>query len=159
MKQSTFSAVMANSIKNLLQGYTKGIRFTAILTLLFTIGVGQMWGATLTITGSASGITTTDGTQSITVNGIQFGGNFKQYSTTALWFTSGSGYIYNKTSLGTINSITINYKSGGSAAAKQYFSSGTSAITTYKSGTAQITTSTGGSSGTYSTISSTTTTC
>ena len=25
MKQSTFSAVMANSIKNLLQGYTKGI--------------------------------------------------------------------------------------------------------------------------------------
>ncbi len=45
MKQSTFSAVMANSIKNLLQGYTKGIRFTAILTLLFTIGVGQMWGA------------------------------------------------------------------------------------------------------------------
>ena len=153
MKQSTFSAVMANSIKNLLQGYTKGIRFTAILTLLFTIGVGQMWGATLTITGSASGITTTDGTQSITVNGIQFGGQFKQYSTTALWFTSGSGYIYNKTSLGTINSITINYKSGGSAAAKQYFSSGTSAITTYKSGTAQITTSTGGSSGTYSTFS------
>ena len=45
MKQSTFSAVMANSIKNLLQGYTKGIRFTAILTILFTIGVGQMWGA------------------------------------------------------------------------------------------------------------------
>lgn len=43
MKQSTFSAVMANSIKNLLQGYTKGIRFTAILTLLFTIGVGQIW--------------------------------------------------------------------------------------------------------------------
>lgn len=43
MKQSTFSAVMANSIKNLLQRYTKGIRFTAILTLLFTIGVGQVW--------------------------------------------------------------------------------------------------------------------
>lgn len=43
MKQSTFSVVMANSIKNLLQRYTKGIRFTAILTLLFTIGVGQVW--------------------------------------------------------------------------------------------------------------------
>ena len=49
MKQSTFSAVMANSIKNLLQRYTKGIRFTAILTLLFTISVGQMWGATYTL--------------------------------------------------------------------------------------------------------------
>ena len=47
MKQSTFSAVMANSIKNLLQGYTKGIRFTAILTLLFTVGIGQMLGATI----------------------------------------------------------------------------------------------------------------
>ena len=43
MKQSTFSAVMANSIKNLLQRYTKGIRFTAILTLLFTIGMGQIF--------------------------------------------------------------------------------------------------------------------
>ena len=36
---------MANSFFNVLQGYTKGIRFTAILTLLFTIGVGQMWAA------------------------------------------------------------------------------------------------------------------
>ena len=44
-KQSTFSAVMANSIKNLLQGYTKGIRFVAVLTLLLTIGIGQASGA------------------------------------------------------------------------------------------------------------------
>ena len=46
MKQSTFSAVMANSIKNLLQGYTKGIRFVAVLTLLLTVGIGTMWGYT-----------------------------------------------------------------------------------------------------------------
>ena len=45
MKQSTFSAVMANSIKNLLQGYTKGIRFVAVLTMLLTMGIGQAWGA------------------------------------------------------------------------------------------------------------------
>lgn len=43
MKQSTFSAVMANSIKNLLQGYTKGIRFVAVLTVLLTMGIGQIW--------------------------------------------------------------------------------------------------------------------
>ena len=43
MKQSTFSAVMANSIKNLLQRYTKGIRFVAILTVLLTMGIGQAW--------------------------------------------------------------------------------------------------------------------
>ena len=42
MKQSTFSAVMANSIKNLLQGYTKGIRITAILILLL-MGVNNAW--------------------------------------------------------------------------------------------------------------------
>lgn len=46
MKQSTFSAVMANSIKNLWQGYTKGIRFVAILTMLLTVGIGSAWGAT-----------------------------------------------------------------------------------------------------------------
>lgn len=46
MKQSTFSAVMANSIKNLLQGYTKGIRFVAVLTVLLTMGIGQAWAIT-----------------------------------------------------------------------------------------------------------------
>ena len=50
MKQSTFSAVMANSIKNLLQGYTKGIRFVAVLTMLLTMGIGQAWGAESTAT-------------------------------------------------------------------------------------------------------------
>ena len=45
MKQSTFSAVMANSIKHLLQGYTKGIRVVAVLTVLLTMGIGQAWGA------------------------------------------------------------------------------------------------------------------
>ena len=40
MKQFTFSAVMANSIKNLLQGYTKSIRFVAFLLVLFTVNIG-----------------------------------------------------------------------------------------------------------------------
>ena len=44
MKQSTFSAFVANSIKNLLQGYTKGIRITAILILLL-MGVNNAWAA------------------------------------------------------------------------------------------------------------------
>lgn len=44
MKQSTFSAVMANSIKNLLQGYTKGIRF--LLVMLLTLTASTAWGAT-----------------------------------------------------------------------------------------------------------------
>ena len=43
MKQSTTCASVANKFLKVLQGYTKGIRFVAILTLLFTIGVGQVW--------------------------------------------------------------------------------------------------------------------
>ena len=68
MKQSTFSAVMANSIKHLLQGYTKGIRFVAVLTVLLTMGIGQIWagagfwdngGITLTFTVNTSSVTRT----------------------------------------------------------------------------------------------------
>ena len=44
-KQFTFSAQVANNLLTVLQGYTKGIRFIALLTILCTIGVGQMWGA------------------------------------------------------------------------------------------------------------------
>ena len=47
MKQSTFSAVMANKLLTVLQGYTKGIRFVAVLTVLLTMGIGQAWGATI----------------------------------------------------------------------------------------------------------------
>ena len=131
----------------------KKLKLFFALFAMLALGVGNAWGATITINGSASGITTTDGNQTITVDGITFKGKFKQYSTTALWFTSGSGYIYNTTSLGTINSITINYKSGGSGSSKQYFTSGTSEITSYQDGTAQITTSTGGTAGTHSSFS------
>lgn len=97
------------------------------------------------ITGSASGISSTDGTQTISVDGNSYGGKFKQYATTALWFTSGSGYIYNTTDLGNILDITIYYHNGGSPSAKQFLTMGTKAITSYQSGTAQITDSTGGS--------------
>ena len=152
MKQFTFSAQVANNLLTLLQRYSKTIRLLLVMFLTLTVTTNA-WGATITINGSASGITATDGNQTITVDGITFKGKFKQYSTTALWFTSGSGYIYNTTSLGTINSITINYKSGGSASSKQYFTSENSAITSYQSGTPQITTSTGGDSGTHSSFS------
>ena len=45
----TTCANVANSFLKVLQGYTKGIRFIALLTMLCTIGVGQMWGAEYTI--------------------------------------------------------------------------------------------------------------
>ena len=46
MKQSTSFAQVATDLLNVLQGYTKGIRFVAVLTMLLTIGIGQAWGDT-----------------------------------------------------------------------------------------------------------------
>lgn len=43
MKQSTTFASVANKFSKVLQGYTMGIRFTAILTILLTMGIGQAW--------------------------------------------------------------------------------------------------------------------
>ena len=42
MKQSTFSAVMANSIKNLLQGYSKTIRLLLVMLLTLTVSA-EVW--------------------------------------------------------------------------------------------------------------------
>ena len=49
MKQSTFSAVMANSIKNLLQGYTKTIRLLLVMFLTLTVSANA-WGEEKTYT-------------------------------------------------------------------------------------------------------------
>lgn len=40
MKQSTSFAQVANHLLNVLQGYTKGIRFVAFLLILFTVSIG-----------------------------------------------------------------------------------------------------------------------
>ena len=45
MTQSTYFIQVKNVLK-VLQGYTKGIRFIALLTMLCNIGVGQVWGET-----------------------------------------------------------------------------------------------------------------
>ena len=58
MKKSTTVATMANGLLKVLQRYTKGIRLVAVLTMLFTVGVGSMWGAT---TKTISSFTTTSG--------------------------------------------------------------------------------------------------
>ena len=114
MKQSTFSAVMANSIKNLLQGYTKGIRFTAILTLLFTIGVGQMWGADVTYTVTSTTAVSTSGTAPTGSSA-----SYTQTYSTAGQITSGKYATLTLTNLGGINisNITLSMKSNKSSGA------------------------------------------
>ena len=62
----TTCANVANSFLKVLQGYTKGIRFIALLTMLCTIGVGQMWGAEATVYTSNVELSTTSGTKATT---------------------------------------------------------------------------------------------
>ena len=107
-----------------------------------------MWGATITISGSD--MTTTDGTQNFTKSGIDFSGAMKQYNTTSIWFTSGSGFIYNTKSLGSITKITLSYNVGGSATAIQRFNVGSTAMSSYmSSGGTTVSTSAGGTSYDY----------
>ena len=49
MKNSTFSAQVANNLLTLLQGYTKGIRFLLVMFLTLTVSA-EVWGATTTYT-------------------------------------------------------------------------------------------------------------
>ncbi len=56
-KQSTSFAQVATNLLNVLQGYTKGIRFVAVLTMLLTLGIGHLWAADVTWT--INGVQTT----------------------------------------------------------------------------------------------------
>lgn len=117
----------------------------AVVMLAGSMGVS---GETITITGAD--MSTTDGAQAITKSGIDFNGFMKQYQTTKIWFTSGTGYIYNSTSLGSINKITLSYNVGGSAASIQRFNVGASTMSSYMStGGSTVTTSTGGTTYEY----------
>ena len=114
MKQSTFSAVMANKLLRVLQGYTKGIRFVAVLTVLLTMGIGQAWGADVTYTVSKTNAVTTSGTAPTGSSA-----SYTQTYNTACQITSGNSATLTLTKLGGINisNITLSMKSNSSKGA------------------------------------------
>ena len=119
--------------------------FLKVLMLIVVLLAGTKISEAATITLTGADMSTTDGAQNITKNGISFNGFMKQYNTTKIWFTSGTGYIYNTTSLGSITKITLSYNVGGSPAAVQRFNVGNTAMTSYmSSGGTTVSTSTGG---------------
>ena len=119
--------------------------FLKVLMLIVVLLAGTKISEAATITLTGADMSTTDGAQNITKNGISFNGFMKQYTTTKIWFTSGTGYIYNTTSLGSITKITLSYNVGGSSSAVQRFNVGNTAMTSYmSSGGITVSTSTGG---------------
>ena len=106
----TTCANVANSFLKVLQGYTKGIRLIALLTMLCTIGVGQVW-AEETIIYTLDG-TTTGGTNSyaeasvITQNNVSWSvvGN----TTMSPWRIGGKGLTNTDRTIASTTSIASN---------------------------------------------------
>lgn len=128
--------------------------FAPIVVLSLALGVGLTASrgidevkAASPVTVDGTYFTTTDQTQTATIDGVTIGGKLKQYNTSVIFFTSGSGFIYNSTDLGSITKLTLSYNTGGSATAIQRFNFGTSAMASYLStGGTTRNVSTGGTS-------------
>jgi hypothetical protein len=98
MNQSTSFAQVANNLLNVLQGYTKGIRFVVVLTMLLTLGAANAWGAAETISVSdftqcsASEITqSVKGFTFYCENGLIDSDSFRSYSGKIFRITSNVG--------------------------------------------------------------------
>lgn len=111
MKQSTFSAVMANKLLTVLQGYTKGIRFVAVLTLLLTVGIGQAWGTNFTGAGIKYYVNTKTGDQwwSVSSTTLQLG-TISSFYLKGFWAEIANGNVCQNTRMYyRVNDVTKNY--------------------------------------------------
>ena len=104
----TTCANVANSFLKVLQGYTKGIRFIAVLTMLCTIGVGNAWAADFTLTSA----------NSVTVDGVTVTFAKGSGTTAPAWYAAGLR-LYAKntvtiTSESEITSIVFDWEKQGS---------------------------------------------
>lgn len=118
---------------------------TMLLGVVLLITSAKAMSEKITIDGAL--FSDKDEIQTILSSNIEFSGKLKQYNTSKLFLSSGSGYIYNKTSLGSITKITLNYNNGGSSSANQRINVGNSAIDGFQTiGGTLITSSNGGTS-------------
>ena len=138
MKQFTTCASVANKFFKVLQRYTKGIRFTTILTILLTLGVGSMWGETVTYTIASTSSVTTSGTEP---QGSSAG--FKNtYTSNKQQLIANNSMTLTLTNLGgiDISNLTLSMKSNKSAGAgKLSYSTDGGATYTYLVGSASST--------------------
>ena len=124
MKNSTFSAQVANNLLTVLQGYSKTIRLLLVILTMFVLSIGQMYGYTITFNGSAdesTSLSTSTTAASITGNSTYVTGNLvtatKVYGATSngvkLGASSNAGTIkFNLSTTGQVTptSIVVNCK-------------------------------------------------
>ena len=134
MKTFTTYAAKAKQILNLLQGYTKGIRMTAILILLL-MGVSNAWGETLYVPGYNGNWSNT--------NENKMTGSNSPWTFTAYWdyamefkIHNGSQWIGKTTSAVTVGGNSAALQTGGGNNMKfNHNQGGIYTITVTKSGT------------------------
>ena len=152
MKNSTFSAQVANNLSKVLQGYTKGIRFIALLTMLCTIGVGSAWAETIFSdnfanvgTGSSTSVNTRTGWSGFSKcyvqnnSGIRMGTSSATGSITKSAMTNISGtttltvtfYLAKYNTDGGKMNITVS--GGGTASTTQFTPAGNAGVTSTSS--------------------------
>ena len=147
MKNSTFSAQVANNLLTVLQGYTKGIRFIALLTLLLALGVTNAWGATYSLTPdkAQTGLSNTSyitSLTSFTYDGVTWKMNQWNPSTLQIKTNQGSATsewrFYNTSAFpGKITKVVITFSAMTvSDASKLMFIGGTSEVTATSGGNA-----------------------
>jgi hypothetical protein len=104
---------VATNLLNVLQGYTKGIRFVAVLTMLLSIGVGKAW-ADYTITFKTSG-NNNDGSQAQTTiaNLISSGGGYVSTISATKAYNGKNGYGVKLGSSSEVGNVSMNLTSNG----------------------------------------------
>ena len=121
MKNSTFSAQVANNLLTLLQGYSKTIRLLLVMLLTLTVTTNA-WGATLTLNNLGASLTSTsnetistttitatgNNTSSYVINYLQCKKQTYSSSHAMLLAKSKGAFISNKTAMpGNIKSVTV----------------------------------------------------
>jgi hypothetical protein len=116
MKQSTSFAQVATNLLNVLQGYTKGIRF--LLVMFLTLTVSAAWAETTTYTVSASSGKLSNWTGTVgsayADGSVKFGNSGNNYANAAIW----SGEV--STGM-TELAVTISYKLNGTSSSQNVF--------------------------------------
>ena len=120
MKNSTFSAQVANNLLTLLQGYSKTIRL--LLIMFLTLTASTAWGETLTLNNLGASLTSTSNSTISTTTITATGNNTSSYvinylqckkqtysSSHAMLLAKSTGaFISNKTAMpGNIKSVTV----------------------------------------------------
>ena len=129
-RQSRLMSVQWHYSANTARATQKWLKYAAMFVMLFTIGIGNAWGETVSVSIStyASANSWTNGTAyssvaidaNVSATGLTNGNNSKYYSSNSSWrhYEGDEGTITIATTSGTLSSITFTYANGNNGVIK-----------------------------------------